>query len=49
VVIAQRLIQNVRFVTRCHDANVGFACVCAFVTGVKLNVQLGVGVVDVAI
>jgi hypothetical protein len=49
VVVAQRLVKDIGFVTRCHDANVGFACVCAFVTGVKLNVQLGVGVVDVAI
>ena len=49
MIVAQGSVEDVGLVAGGHDPHVGLALVWAFVTGVELNVQLGVGVVDVAV
>jgi hypothetical protein len=49
VVVPRRLLNDVGFVTRGHDAHVGFAFPWAIFSGVELNMQLGVGVVYIAV
>jgi len=49
MIVAHRLVDHVSFVARRLNSHIRIALVGAILAQIKLNVQLGVGVVDVAI